>query len=89
MRVVLQKNWTAEHHKNCWEWVLYTKDIEWDDYEDAATIYADDRDGPFNLSVWDWVDREYMEYEGFKRLQDAKAMGKLLANVKFVNYPHE
>lgn len=89
MRYHLQKNWRAEHNRDAWVWVLYTKDTKWDDYEDAAVIYADERDGPFKLSVWDWVEHEHIEYEGFKRLQDAKTMGKLLAGIKFVSFVHE
>lgn len=89
MRCKLQKKWVAEHHKDSWQWTLYVKDTKWSDYEDAANVYSTDRDGPFNISVWDWVDHEYTEYEGFKRLKDAKTMGKLLAGMMFAKYPHE
>ena len=89
MRHVLQKIWRPEHSKEMWAWVLYVKDTKWDDYEDAAVIYAPDRDGPFKLTVWDWFEREHTEYEGIKRLQDAKTMGKLLAGIKFGSFPHK
>ena len=89
MRYELQKNWVAEHPKNGWEWVLYVKDNKWDDHESAASIFSTDRDGPFSIAVWDWIEHEYAEYEGFKRLQDAKTMGKLLANMMFVKFPHD
>ena len=88
MRAVLQKNWFAAHSKEMWSWVLYVKDDKFDDYEDAANIYAIDRDGPFTISVWDWVDHEYTHYEDIKRLKDAKTMGKLLAGMMFVKFPH-
>lgn len=85
---LMQKNWCAQHHREGWVWALYIKDTKFPDYEDAAVIRAVDRDGPFNLSIWDWVEREYAHYEGFKRLKDAKTMGKLLAGMMFVKYPH-
>lgn len=89
MRVVLQKNWSAQHDKHNWMWTLYVKDTKFGDYEDAANIHAVDRDGPFSISVWDWVEHEYADYEGFERLQDAKTMGKLLAGMMFVKFPHK
>jgi hypothetical protein len=89
MRYKLQKNWFAQHSKEMWVWALYVRDDKWDDYEDAANIYAKDRDGPFTISVWDWVKREYTHYEGFERLKDAKTVGKFLAGAKFVSFPHE
>lgn len=89
MRYHLQKKWSACHNRELWVWALYVKDTKWDDCEDAAVIYAIDRDGPFKLTVWDWVKREHSEYEGFKRLNDAKTMGKLLANMMFVSFPNE
>ena len=89
MRYHLQKNWFAQHSRELWVWALYVKDTKWDDYEDAANIYAKDRDGPFNVSVWNWVDHEYAHYGDIKRLKDAKTVGKLLAGMMFVNYPYK
>lgn len=89
MRRVLQKLWRAEHSQRHWIWNLYVKDTRFGELEEAAIIYADDRDGPFNLSIWDWAEEEYSEYVGFDRLKDAKLMGKILAGVKFVSYPQK
>ncbi len=82
MSYVLQKKWTPHHPKKGWEWVLYAKDIEHNDIEGAAAVYADDRDGPFSLAIWSWIDEEYIDIEGIPTLKDAKAMGKLLASIE-------
>lgn len=81
MSYVVQKKWFGQHPRDSWEWALYAKD-ERGCTEDAAIIYADDRDGPFTLLIWDWVDREYTAIENIRTLKDAKAMGRLLAGIE-------
>jgi hypothetical protein len=82
MSYVLQKKWFGQHPRDGWEWALYAKDIEHNDTEEAAIIYADDRDGPFKIHVWDWVDQEYIAIENLPTLKAAKAMGRLLASIE-------
>jgi len=81
MSYVLQKKWFGQHPKDGWEWALYAEDDD-GDTEEAAIIYADDRDGPFKLHIWDWVDQEYTAIENLPTLKAAKAMGRLLAGIE-------
>jgi hypothetical protein len=82
MSYVLQKKWTPHHPDRGWEWVLNAVDTENHETEAAAIIYTNDRDGPFNLVIWDWVDQEYSEIENLPTLKAAKAMGRLLASIE-------
>lgn len=81
MSYVLQKKWFGQHPKDGWEWALYAEDDD-GDTEDAAIIYANDRDGPFTLVIWNWDEREYSEIENIRTLKEAKAMGRLLAGIE-------
>lgn len=82
MSYVLQKKWFGQHPKDGWEWALYAEDTAWHSTEEAAIIYADDRDGPFKIHVWDWVAQEYTAIENLPTLKAAKAMGRLLAGIE-------
>ena len=82
MSYVLQKIWQAQHSKKGWEWVLYAEGETYGELEGAAIIYANDRDGPFTLVIWGWVDQEYSEIENIRTLKEAKAMGRLLAGIE-------
>ena len=82
MSYVLQKKWFGQHPPNSWEWALYVKDTQWGDTEEAAVIYAEDRDGPFKLHIWRWIDSEYTAIENLPTLKAAKAMGRLLAGIE-------
>ena len=82
MSYVLQKKWFGQHPKDGWEWALYVKSTQWGDTEEAAIIYAENRDGPFKLHIWRWTDSEYTAIENIRTLKDAKAMGRLLAGIE-------
>ena len=82
MSFKLRDYWVADHPKNGWEWVLYVDATDVVHREDAAIIWSPDRDGPFSLAIWSWVDEEYTDIENLPTLKEAKAMGKLLASIE-------